>query len=73
MAVRHSPAGYVEPLHLAAAIIAADDGAEAFTEIRHRYSAELSALRDMAEQNLALADGPVEFVCARLALEGIPT
>jgi hypothetical protein len=76
MAGRHSPAGYVEPLHLAAAIIGADDGAEAFTEIRHRYSAELSALRDMAEQNLALADGPVEFVYALqalLALEGIPT
>jgi hypothetical protein len=76
MAARHSPAGYVEPLHLAAAIIGADDGAEDFTEVSHRYSAELSALRDMAEQNLPLADGPVEFVYALralLALEGIPT
>jgi hypothetical protein len=76
MAARHSPAGYVEPLHLAAAIIGADDGAEAFTKVAHRYAAELSALRDMAEQNLALADGPVEFLYglqALQALEGIPT
>ena len=69
------PAGYVEPLHLAASIIASNDGPEDVAAVRRRYPAELSALRDMAERNLALADGFGEFVYALQALmafEGIP-
>lgn len=69
------PAGYVEPLHLAASIIGSKDGPEDVAEVRGRYVAELSALRDMAERNLALADGFVEFVYALqplMAFEDIP-
>jgi hypothetical protein len=75
LAARRAPAGYAEPLHLAAAIVGADDGAEPFAEISRRYAAELSALRDLAEQSLPLAEGPVEFVYALqglLAFEGVP-
>jgi hypothetical protein len=70
-----APAGYVEPLHVAASIIASNDGPEDVAAVRRRYPAELSALRDMAEGNLALADGFVELVYALQALmafEGVP-
>jgi hypothetical protein len=75
MAARHQPAGYVEPLHLAASIVASDDGPPGLADLRRRYAAELSALRDVAERNLAHADGSNEFVYglqALMALEQVP-
>jgi len=75
IAERRAPAGYVEPLHLAAAIIGSTDGPEDAADVRRRYAAELSTCRDLAERNLELADGFVEYVYglqALMALEGIP-
>jgi hypothetical protein len=68
MAGRRKPAGHVEPLALAAAIIASNDDRGVIAQVRRQYAAELAALRDMAERNLALADDPAEFVYALQAL-----
>jgi hypothetical protein len=68
MAAQRAPAGYVVPLHLAAAIIASNDGADEATAVRRRYEDELGVLREVAERNLAHADGDVEFVYGLQAL-----
>lgn len=68
LAAKREPTGYVEPLHLAASIIASDDGPEDPSGVRRRYAAELASLRAIAERNLALADGPIEFVYGLQAL-----
>ena len=75
MAARRPAAGYVEPLHLAAAIVASNDGPEDFDVIRREYPAEFQTLRDLAEQNLRLAGGFIEFMYglqALMAFEGSP-
>jgi hypothetical protein len=68
MTAQHAPAGYVPSLHLAAAIIASNDGPEDPSAVRRRYEGELSVLRDVAERNLARAVGEVEFVYGLQAL-----
>lgn len=68
MAARRPPAGYVEPLALAAAIIASEDGPEDPADVRRRYATELAELHAMAGRNLKLADSVVEFVYALQAL-----
>ena len=75
MAARRPAAGYVEPLHLAADIIASSDEPEDYDAIRRDYYDGLQTLRDLAEQNLHLADGFIEFVYgmqALMAFEGSP-
>lgn len=75
MATRRPVAGYVEPLHLAASIVASNDGPEGFDAIQRDYSEELQILRDLAEQSLRLAGGFIEFVYglqALMAFEGLP-
>jgi hypothetical protein len=62
MTVRRAPAGYVAPLHLAAAVVASNDGPDEATAVCRRYQNELRVLRDVAERNLAHADGDTEFV-----------
>ena len=64
LAERRPPAGYVEPLALAAAILASLDGPEDPRSIRARYSDETSTLSMMAERNLELADGSIDFIYA---------
>jgi hypothetical protein len=61
MAARCASGGYSGPLHLAAAIIASHDGPVHNTVVRDRYLFELAGLRDLAERNLAHADGHGEF------------
>ncbi|MBI5231011.1 MAG: hypothetical protein HY876_02475 [Coriobacteriales bacterium] len=68
MASQLPAAGYVEPLALAAAIVASNDGPEDFRGVLRDYPGEIAALRDMAERNLDLADDDVEFVYALEAL-----
>ena len=73
LAARRPAAGYLEPLHLAAAIVAAKDGPEDFDVVRRDYPDELQTLRDLAEQSLHLAEGFIEFVYrlqTLMALEG---
>ncbi len=75
MADRQRPAGYIRPLHLASSIISSIDGPEGLGGMRKKYTAELGALRDLAERNLALAGSSVEFVYALqslMAFENIP-
>jgi hypothetical protein len=68
MTAQHPPAGYVASLHLAAAIVASNDGPQDRSAVRRRYDNELSVLRDLAERNLAHATGDVEFVYGLQAL-----
>jgi hypothetical protein len=73
MASRLPPAAYVEPLALAAAIVAANDGPHDFGSVLRDYPGQVAALRDMAERNLALADDDADFVWALemlMAFEG---
>jgi hypothetical protein len=75
MAVQRPAAGYVEPLALAAAIVASEDGPEDPAEVLSRYARERNELRDIAERNLALANDFTEFVYALKTLvsfEGVP-
>lgn len=68
MAALRAPAGYIAPLHLAAAIIASHDGPEDPRVVRQRYPTELARLRGVAERNLSCADGDREFVYGLQAL-----
>jgi len=73
IALGHPPASYVEPLHLAAVIVASNDSPEDFDTIRRDYTRELSTLRDLAERSLPLASGSREYVYglqALMAFEG---
>lgn len=56
MAAHHPPAGYVASLHLAAAIVASDDGPHDRSTLR-RYENELSALRDLAVSDVEFVYG----------------
>ncbi|HST81592.1 MAG TPA: hypothetical protein VLL08_07635 [Kineosporiaceae bacterium] len=73
MAARRPASGYIEPVHLAAAIVAANDGPEDFDVIQRDYADEFRTLRSFAEQSLHLAEGFIEFVYGLqtlMALEG---
>lgn len=75
LAVASPAAGYSEPAHLAAAIIASPDGPADPADVRRRYSADIARLHAVAQRNLPLARGATEFVCglqALLAFEGVP-
>jgi hypothetical protein len=64
----HQPAGYVPAVHLAAGIVASEDGPEATDVVRARYAAELAELRDIADRCLPLAADDIEFVYGLQAL-----
>lgn len=73
LTVQRRPAGYVEPLHLAATVVASDDDPEIVDAVRRKYAGELAILRDHAEANLALATGSADFIYglqALMAFEG---
>ncbi len=75
MANRQRPAGYLQPLHLASSIISSTDGPPDLGAMRNKYTADLGALRDLAERNLALAGSSIEFVYALqslMAFENVP-
>ena len=75
IAVARPPSGYCEPLHLAASILASTDGPEDPALLRRRYTDDIARLHEVAERNLALADGASEFVYGvqfLLAVEGVP-
>lgn len=74
MAQHHPPAGYVDPLALAAAIVASEDGPADLLGGR-QYVTELAKLQAIAERNLSYAQGAIEFVYALQALlsfEAVP-
>ena len=62
IAGRHAPSGYVAALHLAAAIIASEDGPQRAADVRRDHADDLAQLRDLAETNLALARDDTEFI-----------
>jgi hypothetical protein len=62
MSLQHEPSGYVAALHLAASIIASNDGPEDSAVVRQRYEHELTGLRAVAARNLQHAKDDIEFV-----------
>ena len=72
IAERHGPAGYVAALDLASAIVASTDGPAEPAVVRHEYADVVTQLRGLADLNLALADGDVEFVYGKVT-EGSAT
>ncbi|MFG1820432.1 hypothetical protein ACGFIF_42215 [Kribbella sp. NPDC049174] len=68
MSAQHDPSGYVAALHLAAAIIASNDGPEDTAVVRRRYAHEVADLRIVAARNLQHATGDTEFVYGLQAL-----
>src|SRR5262249_34913281 len=62
MSRQHDPSGYVAALHLAASIIASNDGPEDSAVVRRRYEHELTDLRAVAARNLQHAKNDIEFV-----------
>jgi hypothetical protein len=68
MSRRPARSGYVEALHLAAAIIASNDGPEDSTSVRRRYENELAGLRAVAAVNLQHATDDADFVYGLEAL-----
>jgi hypothetical protein len=61
MSLQHEPGGYAAALHLAAAIIASNDGPEDPALVRRRYEHELADLRAVAARNLQYAKG-IDFM-----------
>ncbi len=68
MSAKHAPSGYVAALHLAAAIIASNDGSEDAAVVRRRYEHEVANLRTIAARNLQHARDDTEFVYGLQAL-----
>jgi hypothetical protein len=68
IAQRHAPAGYIAALDLASAIVASNDGPSDTAAVRPQHPDTLRRLRDLAERNLAFADGDVEFIYGLQAL-----
>jgi hypothetical protein len=68
MSLQHTPSGYIAALHLAAAIIASNDGPEDSASVRQRYESELADLRIVANRNLKHATDDTEFVYGLQAL-----
>jgi hypothetical protein len=68
MSAQHDPSGYVAALHLAAAILASNDGPEDNAVIRRCYEREVADLRTVATRNLRHATDDAEFVYGLQAL-----
>ena len=68
LALGRPPTGYVEPLHLAACIIASTDGPDEPSAVRKRYRDAVRTLNQLAERNLALARSETEFIYGVQAL-----
>jgi hypothetical protein len=62
LAARQDPAGSVEPLFLAASIVASTDGPEESTTVRARYAETIRALHDVAERLLPFASDDTDFI-----------
>jgi hypothetical protein len=75
MAERESPAGYSEPLGLASAIISSTDRPSDVADPRGIYGPPIRTMRDLAEANLARADGSTDYMyCLQIlmAFENVP-
>ncbi|WP_460666444.1 hypothetical protein [Kribbella swartbergensis] len=68
MSAQHDRSGYVAALHLAAAIVASNDGPEDTAVVRQRYEDEVADLRTVATRNLQHATDDTEFVYGLQAL-----
>ena len=68
MSRRRPPSGYVAAMHLAAAIVASNDGPGESASVRERYADEIADLRAVAVRNLELAVDDAEFVYGLQAL-----
>ncbi|HSF35021.1 MAG TPA: hypothetical protein VLA70_02850 [Nocardioides sp.] len=62
VAERHEPTGYVAALDLAAAMVASTDGPTDPAAVRAEHAETVARLRDLAERNLSLAEGDIEFL-----------
>jgi len=65
---KREPAGYLASLHLAAAIIASNDGEVTVEPVRQAYATEIAELRIVAARQLELASNDTEFIYALEAL-----
>jgi hypothetical protein len=65
---QHEPAGYIASLHLAAAIIASNDGVITREPVRTVYSSEIAELRELAVRGLGLASSDMDFIYGLEAL-----
>jgi hypothetical protein len=70
MAISRAPAGYVEPLYLAAAIFASSDTVGVDGD-RDQYAAQIADLRQVAERSLGYAEHDIAFLYAVQALIGL--
>ena len=68
IAERRPPAVYVEPLHLATAIMSSTDGPEQPGTVRASYAEQASVLNRIAAKSLTVAADSADFVYALQAL-----
>lgn len=68
MSARRAPTGHDPALHLAAAIVASDDGPSEAVALKESHSSTLTRMRDSAERNLAHARNDTEFIYGLQAL-----
>ncbi|TDT29067.1 hypothetical protein CLV29_3160 [Naumannella halotolerans] len=60
--LQQRPRGYIAPLQLVGAIVAAEDGPEDPAQVRRRYARELAELAELAEQCLPLSATDADFL-----------
>ena len=60
--LQQRPRGYIAPLQLVGAIVAAEDGPEDPAQVRWRYARELAELAELAEQCLPLSATDADFL-----------
>jgi len=65
---RHEPAGYLACLHLAASIIASNDGVTTLEPVRETHASDIADLRTIATQQLSLASNDTDFIYGLEAL-----
>jgi hypothetical protein len=68
MSAQYGAGDYVPALHLAAAIVASNDGPDENAVVRKRYESEVTELRAIATRNLQHATDDTDFVYGLQAL-----
>jgi hypothetical protein len=68
MSAQRDPTGYLAAMHLAADIVASNDGPEDAAVVRRRYEQEVADLRAVATRNLQHTKDDTEFVYGLQAL-----
>lgn len=68
MSLQRAPSGYMAALHLAATIIATNDGPGDRASVRQRYENEIASLSTVAARNLLYAKDDADFIYGLQAL-----